>query len=254
MRKRGHDFSGGGFADLAATVVDAALRERKRAAARASLGVEFVERHGFLLGREFGEIDAGKFAGALGIRQENLSGVLESFHFDIAYGEPEERTDFRFVQDGIAQAFVLLNDAAFRVQHKRSRQRGDATVLHANVVGGKSDGIVDAKSFNKSLNSILIVVVHHETENLKAVIVFVLQLDEIWNFRAARSAPGGPKIQENDFAFRVGERDGLAVEASKLEVRRGIGVADKTDRRLLFLRRSEGRKQRKEQRSDEKEN
>ncbi len=84
----------------------------------------------------------------------------------------------------------------------------------------------------------MIVVVHHQAKNLEALFVFVLQFDEIRNFGAARSAPGGPKIQKNDFAFGVGERDRLAIKASELEFRRGIRVADKTDRGLLVLRRS----------------
>ncbi len=89
---------------------------------------------------------------------------------------------------------MLLNDAAFRVQHERSRKRGDATILHSNIVGRQSDGIVDAEFFNKILDGIRIVVVHDQTENLEAVLVFVLQLDEIRNFSAARSAPGCPEI------------------------------------------------------------
>jgi len=57
---------------------------------------------------------------------------------------------------------VLLNDAAFRVQHERSRKRGDATIVHSNIVGGQSDRIVDAEFFNKILDGILIVVVHDQ--------------------------------------------------------------------------------------------
>jgi len=97
MREGSDDFGSGGFADLAVAVIDAALRESVLAAASAGFGVEFVERDDFLLGREFGEIDAGKFAGAVGVLQENLAGVLESFHFDVADGQAEERADFGFV-------------------------------------------------------------------------------------------------------------------------------------------------------------
>ncbi len=51
MREGRDDFCGGGFADLAVTVVDAALREREGAAAVAGFGVEFVKRGNFLLRR-----------------------------------------------------------------------------------------------------------------------------------------------------------------------------------------------------------
>ena len=74
------------------------------------------------------------------------------------------------------------------------------------------------------------------------VFVFVLKFDEIGNFGAARSAPGGPKIQENDFALGAGKRDGLAVESRKPKVRRGIGVAHKSDAGLPVLgRRKRGK-------------
>ncbi len=235
MRECGDDLSGGGLADLAVAVVDAALRERERAAAAAGFSVEFVERDGFLLGRELGEIHAGKFAGAFGVLQKNLAGVLEGFHFDVANGQAEERTDFSFVENGIAQAFVLLNDAAFGIQDKRSGKRGDAAILNANVVGNEGDGIVDAEFLSELLDGVLIVIVNDEAENLKAVFVLILELDEVRNFRAAGSAPGGPKIQQDDFAVGIGEGDGFAVEPSELEVWRGIGIAHEADGGLVFL-------------------
>jgi len=235
MREGGDDFCGGGFADLAVAVVDAALRKRVAAAACAGLRVELVKRDCFLLGRELGEVHAGKFAGALGIFQKNLSGVLEGFHFDVADGQAEERTDFCFIEDGIAEAFVFLDDAAFRVQDEGSGERGDTAVLHANIVAGDSDGIVDSEFGDEILDGVQVVIVHDEAQNLEAVLIFVLEIDEVGNFGAARSAPGGPEIQQNDFAFGGSESNGLAVEASELEVRRRIGIADETDGGLLVL-------------------
>src|SRR5882762_3621998 len=127
---------------------------------------------------------------------------------------------------------MLLHDTAFRVEHERSRQRGNAAVLEADFVAGNGDGIVDAEFFNKSLDGAPIVIVHHEAKNLETVLVFVLKADEVGNFGPAGPAPGGPKIQEDDFAPRVRESDGLAVEASQSKVRRGIGVTDEPDGRL----------------------
>src|SRR5260370_40625443 len=99
MGEGGDDFGGGGFADFAVAVVDAALRESVFAAASAGFGVEFGERGGFLLGSELGEIAAGKFACALGVFQENLADFLESFHFGVTAGAAEKSADFCFVQD-----------------------------------------------------------------------------------------------------------------------------------------------------------
>ena len=235
MRECGDDFGGGVLADLAVAIVNAALRERVRATARTGFRVELVQRDGFLFGRELGEIDAWKFAGAFGVLQKNLAGVLKGFHFDVADGQAEKRTNFGFVENGIAETFMFLNDAALRVQNKRSGKRGNAAVLDADFIGGKSDGIVDAEFFSEHLDGVLIVVVNDESKNLESVFVFFLELDKIGNFSAAGSAPSGPEIQQDDFSVEVGGSDGFAVEAREFECRRGIRIADKPDRGLAFL-------------------
>src|SRR5713226_5466620 len=108
MGEGGDDFGGGGLASLAIAVVDAALRESVLAAAGAGLGVKFVEGGGLLLGGELGEIDAGEFAGAVGVFQKDLAGVLEGFHLDVADGQTKERANFGFVEERVAETFVLL--------------------------------------------------------------------------------------------------------------------------------------------------
>jgi hypothetical protein len=252
-RSEGCDnFSGGGLADFAITIVDTALCQRVFAAAGARLRVEFVERDVFLLRSESRKVDAGKFRGALSVLQENLAGILECIHFDIADGQAEERANFRFIENRIAKAFVFLNDASFGVQNERSRQRGDSAVLKADGVSSECDGIVDFEFSDKFLDCVLIIVVHDEAENLQPVFVLILQPDEVGNFRTARPAPGGPEIQENHFAFGVRERDRLSIEAWQFEVWRGVGIANKANRRLAFLlRRSLQRKNAKQQRSNE---
>src|SRR6266478_4177231 len=106
MGEWGDAFGGGGFADFAVAVVGAALRESVFAAASAGFGVEFVERGGFLLGCELGEIDAGKFAGAFGVFQKNLAGVLEGFHFDVSDGQTEDGGVLVFLRIRITQSFM----------------------------------------------------------------------------------------------------------------------------------------------------
>ena len=236
MEEGGDDFAGGGFADVAIAVVDAALRESEFAATVARFRVELVERYGFLLGREFGKIDAGKFAGAVGVFQKNLAGVLECFHLDGADGQAQERADFQFVEDGVAETFVFLNDAAFRIEHERSGQRGNAAVLKTNLIAGNGDGIIDAEFFNEGLDGVGIVVVHDQTENLQVVFVFILKVDEIGDFSATGSAPGGPEIQEDDFAVGAREGEGFSIERAEFEIGRRIGVAHEANGGLLVLR------------------
>src|SRR6266699_6297290 len=79
-REGSDDFLGGAFADLTVAIVNAALRESVLAAASASFGVEFVEGHDFLFRRKFREIDPGELGGADGVLDEDLAGVVESFH------------------------------------------------------------------------------------------------------------------------------------------------------------------------------
>ena len=129
---------------------------------------------------------------------------------------------------------MFLNDAAFRVEDEGSGQRGDAAVLNADVVGGNRDGIVDAEFFNECFDGVLIVVVHHEAKNLEPVFVFILEFDQIRNFRAARSAPRGPEIQEYHFAFGVRERDRFSIEPGQLEIGRRIRITNEADNRPLI--------------------
>jgi len=136
-----------------------------------------------------------------------------------------------------------LHDASPGVEHEGSRKGGDAAVLEADFVTGKGDGIVDAEAGDEALDGAGIVIVHDETENLEAVLVFVLEGDEVGNFSAARPAPGGPEIQEDDLAMGVGEGEGFAIEAGELEVRGGIGVANKADGGLLVLGSSKNRRE-----------
>src|SRR5229473_1210801 len=138
----GDNLFGSRFADRAIAVVNAALRQSEIASASAALGVELVESDLPLLRSEPGKIHTGKLAGAIGVRKKNLTGIFKRFHSRID-GQAEQGADFRFIQGGVAQTFVLLHDAALRVQHKRRGQRGDASILEAHLRGGHGHRIVD---------------------------------------------------------------------------------------------------------------
>jgi len=192
-----------------------------------------MENQLFLFRREFREVDTWKFGGAIGVCEKDFAFVLEGF--DLSHdGHAEESANFRFVDRGIPEADMLLDNAAFGVQNKRSRQGGDAAELYADVIGSHGHGIVDAH-FLDVLLDVGLFVVDIEADDLQAAFVAVLQRDEIGNFRAARSAPGGPEIKNDDFALQRGDGERLAVERGELEVGRGIGVADEADHGLVVL-------------------
>src|SRR5882672_10402339 len=129
----GDDFFRGGFAGFAIAIVDAALRERVAAAASAGFGVEFVERDGFLFRREFGKIDARQLSRTIRVLQENLADILKRFHFYVADRQTKQRANFRFVENGIAESFVLLHHAAFGIENEGSGKSRNPAVLNANV-------------------------------------------------------------------------------------------------------------------------
>ena len=83
-RKSCNDFPRGLFADVAVAIPDAALRQSVLASAVAAFCIEFVQRGGSLLRREFRKIHARKLRGAVSVLQKDLSCVVEGFHSYIA--------------------------------------------------------------------------------------------------------------------------------------------------------------------------
>ena len=73
----GDDFCRARFADRAAAIVDAALRERELAAASAAFGIEAMQRDGSLFRRQLRHVHAGERAGAIGVLQENFASVFK---------------------------------------------------------------------------------------------------------------------------------------------------------------------------------
>ncbi len=72
-----------------------------------------MQRSFLLLHGELRKVHAGKLAGAVGVLQEDFTRVLKRFHLDARW-QAEKSADFYFVKRGIAQADVLLDDAACR--------------------------------------------------------------------------------------------------------------------------------------------
>src|SRR5258707_15830459 len=96
----GDNLFGSRFADRAIAVVNAALRQSEIASTSAALGVEFVQSDLPLLRSEPGKIHAGKLAGAIGVREKDLTGIFKGFHARID-GQAEQGADFSFIQGGV---------------------------------------------------------------------------------------------------------------------------------------------------------
>src|SRR6202007_256382 len=66
---------GSRFAHEAIAVVYAALRQSEVASAGAALGVKFVESGQLLRRSQRGKVNAGKLAGTISMREEDLTGI-----------------------------------------------------------------------------------------------------------------------------------------------------------------------------------
>ena len=129
-----------------------------------------------LLGGKFRQVHAGENLGAIGVLQKNVALILKGFHFG-GDRKAEQSADFRFVESGIEEADVFLDDAAFGVNYKYGGQGGDAAVGKAGVAISQRDGVIDAFGCNHFVDQGFIVVVHHQANNLQAVLVTALQRD-----------------------------------------------------------------------------
>src|SRR6266852_1170542 len=105
----GDNLFGSRFAHSTIAVVNAALLQSEIASAGAALGIEFMECGLPLLRSEPGKIHTGKVAGAIGVREENLTGIFKRFDTRIDW-QPKQGADFCFVQSRVAQSFMLLHN------------------------------------------------------------------------------------------------------------------------------------------------
>src|SRR5208282_1152415 len=225
-------FDNGGstiLAELARGIIDAALGESELAAAGAFLGVEFVEGCLALLGGQLHRVDAGEHSGAIGVFQKDFTSVLERFDPG-GNGQVEEGADFGFVEGGIEQSDVLLNDAAFVIDDEKGWESENSTIVKTNLIVDHGYGEIDAFGIDDLFHRVRVIVVG-QADDLQAFLVAILEFDKAGNFRAARAAPGGPKIQEDDFALCRGQGEILARQILELKIGGWIGIAHKADYR-----------------------
>ena len=130
---------------------------------------------------------------------------------------------------------MFLHDAALRVDYERSGERGNSAVFDAKLVGRHADAIVDAGLLRESFHKNGIVFVGGEREDGQLIFIFVLKLDQVGNFRAARPAPGRPEIQQNYFPLELIKRNWFAVEIVDAECGSRVGILDETNQVVGFF-------------------
>src|SRR5262249_57771872 len=101
--------------------------------------------------------------------------------------------------------------AAGRIDDERSGKGSDSGVVEDNVVGSHGDGVGDSGMLDESLYFVRIILLGGQRDDFQLVGVTPLQVHEIGDFGATRTAPGSPKVQKDDFALGVSERNGFSV-------------------------------------------
>jgi hypothetical protein len=130
---------------------------------------------------------------------------------------------------------MFLNDAALCIDHKNGRQRADSAVGYPQIIGSHGDWIIDTLGTGKLTNETFILFIHSEPDDLELILVVLLQLNEAGNFRAARAAPGGPKVEQNNSAAKGIEFQWFPVEIFQFEGGSLIGIPNETQDWRVFL-------------------
>ena len=121
---------------------------------------------------------------------------------------------------------MVGGDAALTVEHEGSRQRLDVSELLRHYFRGNHDAIVNLMRRDVRPHGLPAVIVHRQAQDGETLIlIFLLEFDEPGNFHFTRSAPGGPKIYQDDFAAIIRQIDGIAVSVFQCEVGRLLALA-----------------------------
>ena len=124
---------------------------------------------------------------------------------------------------------------AVAVYHERCGQRFEAAVEIARGVIAEHNAVVHFLLANEGIDRFPTVVVHRNSDHFEAaVFVLALEFGEPGNFHHAGTAPGGPEIEQHDFAFVIGKLDQLAIRVFQGEIGRVFTLA-------IFLDDSSGR-------------
>ena len=116
---------------------------------------------------------------------------------------------------------MLGVDASVAVDQKRNGQSKNATVQRACLRRSHHDRVVHVELLGERANRVG-AVVHGDADDLQAAAgVLLLQFHEMGNLFTTGIAPGGPEIEQNNFAAIGGKPKIVSVELWKDEIRRG---------------------------------
>ena len=119
---------------------------------------------------------------------------------------------------------MFLDDASFRVENKRRGQRHNAAKLGVHFRGRNRHAVIDPLFLHETLHHSGRDFIRRESHDLQFVRIFLLQLDQVGDFRAARPAPCRPKIQQGDFSAELAGRKRFSIDVLQRKWRNRIGI------------------------------
>jgi hypothetical protein len=112
----------------------------------------------------------------------------------------------------IHQADVVGGNSSLAVENKRSWQRVDLTELLGYGFGADHDAVRHLVRSHVGANGFPAVIVHRNPQHGEvASLILLLKFDKPGNLGFAGPAPRGPEIDQQNLAFVIGQRDGVAV-------------------------------------------
>src|SRR5258705_6583970 len=139
------------------------------------------------------------------------------------------------------QSGMFLHDAALRIDHKSSGQGRNAAVRGNHFWRGHDNWIVDSTLLREFQYARRRAIVFGNADNLQVAAVLFLQRDQFWNFLAARRAPGGPEIHEDNFPAPVRQGQRRARNIALRKRRSHFRVLNEANNRSLRIGRRRSR-------------
>lgn len=128
-------------------------------------------------------------------------------------------------------------DLTRAIDHKSSRQRGNATVKVGDHLIANHDAICDLALLNVWLHNAPSFFVHRYAEYSEAlVLILFVELLEPGNFGTARYAPCCPEVEQYHFVLVIGQSGGRAGRVFQFELRGGLPLCQRfnIDLKRLF--------------------
>jgi len=183
-----------------------------------------------LVGIQTAGVDAGQHRGAVSVFQKNLAGIVEGLDFH-GNGQAQQRAYLGFIQGRVEQADVLLHNLTLRINDEQRGQCGDSTVINPDLSGRNRNRIIQALVLDEAAQFLLVILIDHKPDNLKLVLIALLQRDKTGDFRSARSTPDRPEIEKNNFSPRRDQIEVIAFQVLDLKFGSRIRIAHKADHR-----------------------